>query len=73
MLEPETPLLRLVEGRSLPASAGRPTQLEVDDEMVELIEGWAANSATHGELRAWKVLMATSLWRHINGRVPRQS
>lgn len=40
-----------------------PRPLLVTRDMVEMIEGWAANAATHGELGAWDVLMATSLWK----------
>lgn len=58
------PFLRLAGVSSPPsASAELPRPLHCTPEMVELIEGWAANAANHGVLGAWEVLMATSLWR----------
>lgn len=40
-----------------------PRPLMVTESMLEMIEGWAANAATHGHLGAWQVLGAALLWR----------
>lgn len=40
-----------------------PRPLMVTESMLEMIEGWAANAATHGNLGAWQVLQAALLWR----------
>lgn len=41
-----------------------PRPLYVNEHMLDMIEGWAANAATHGNLEAWKVLQACLVWRH---------
>lgn len=46
-----------------PAGAGSPAPLYVTEEQVALIEGWAANAATHGTMEAWGVLSQCLLWR----------
>lgn len=40
-----------------------PAPLYVTQEQVALIEGWASNAATHGNLEAWGVLSQCLLWR----------
>lgn len=44
-----------------PAPDLRP--LYITEEQLALIEGWASNAATHGNLEAWGVLSQALLWR----------
>lgn len=73
MTEPYSSPLRLVgvstgtaeiaAGANPSRDPSSPAPLFVNEEQLAMIEGWASNAATHGNLEAWGVLSQCLLWR----------